>query len=424
MELIADFHIHSHYARATSPNMNLEELYFWGKMKGINIIGTGDFTHPAWFSEIMEKLEPAEPGLYKLKDELAQIKDQLLPTSVRNNIIRFVLTVEISSIYSKNGKVRKSHNLVIAPDFKTVSQLNAELGKIGNLKADGRPILGLDSKELLRMCLKINPDILFVPAHIWTPWFSMFGSKSGFNSIAEAFEELAPEIRAVETGLSSDPKMNWRISELDNLTLISNSDAHSAPKLAREANILNCELNYFEVIKAIKTGGNEFIGTIEFYPEEGRYHYDGHRACSISLSPSETKKINGLCPKCGKPLVIGVDYRVNELADPQRLATYIPQHPKKVEYIIPLMEVTAQLFAKTIISKIVGVKYLESIKVLGSEFDILRKLEHNEIATYSPDLALAITALRNGHVDVIPGYDGVYGIIKVKPDLQQIGLQL
>lgn len=233
MELIVDLHIHSHYSRATSKQCTFEGLYYWGKLKGINIIGTGDFTHPDWFAEMRDKLEPAEQGLFKLKDGIAAEIDKTLPATVRGNLLRFVPSVEISAIYSKGGKVRKLHQLMIVPSFEAVSEVNARLERIGNLKADGRPILGIDSKELLRLALEASPDALFIPAHIWTPWFGMFGSKSGFDSIEEAFEELSPEIRAIETGLSSDPAMNWRVKNLDGITITSHSDAHSPQKLGR-----------------------------------------------------------------------------------------------------------------------------------------------------------------------------------------------
>jgi len=340
MQLIVDLHIHSHYSRATSKDMNIESLYKWGKIKGINIIGTGDFTHPLWFKELQDKLEPAEKGLFKLKDEFAKEIDATLPESIRKNLIRFVLTVEISNIYSKNEKVRKVHNLLIAPSFEAVSQISTRLSEIGNLKADGRPILGLDSKKLLQISLETDPDNFFIPAHIWTPWFAMFGSKSGFDSIEEAFEELASEIKAIETGLSSDPFMNWRLKELQKVTVISNSDAHSAAKLGREATVVDCELSYKEIIDAIKTNDERMVGTIEFYPEEGKYHYDGHRLCNVRLRPDETKKIGGICPKCGKPLVIGVDHRVSDLSD--FALDYKPDNHKQVEYIIPLAEMIAE----------------------------------------------------------------------------------
>ena len=306
MKYIGDFHIHSHYSRATSKDMNIEELDRWARIKGIDVLGTGDFTHPAWLRELQEKLEPAEEGLYKLK--IPNPKHQI---SNKSQATRFILTVEVSSIYSQGGKVRRIHNIIFAPSFEAVAKLNRKLGEVGNLRADGRPILGLPAKELLKMALDASEDCLLVPAHIWTPWFSVFGSKSGFNSIEECFEEMSEHIYAIETGLSSDPAMNWRISALDDITLISNSDCHSARRIGREANIFEGdELNYKNIINAIKysrrkdvgrlTSHMKFVSTVEFFPQEGKYHYDGHRDCKISMSPLESQKVNKICPGCGK----------------------------------------------------------------------------------------------------------------------------
>jgi len=400
--------------------MDLENLYKWGKIKGINVIGTGDFTHPEWFKELQDKLEPAEPGLFKLKNKFAKEKDKEVPASCRDNLIRFILTTEISTIYKKNDKVRKLHNNLVAPNFKTVAKINTALGKIGNLQADGRPILGLDSKELLKITLEADEDSFFIPSHIWTPWFSMFGSKSGFDAIEEAFDELAPHIKAVETGLSSDPFMNWRLSALDGITMLSNSDAHSPPKLGREANVLNCKLDYYDIINAIKTGDKRFIGTIEFFPQEGKYHYDGHRKCNVCFDPTETRKHKNLCPKCGKPLVLGVDYRVEELAD--RPHDFKPKQHKSVEYIIPLAEVIAETVnVKSTNSKKVQTLYFQLIEKFGNEFSILRKIKTSDFNTNGfALLAEAIKRMRTGKIHVEPGYDGVYGVIKVFEDKQEM----
>lgn len=414
MELIVDVHVHSHYSRATSKQCTIEGLYFWGKLKGINVIGTGDFTHPEWFAEFREKLEPAEGALFQLKKEIADELDKTLPPSVRDQIIRFVPSVEIATIYKKNDRVRKLHQLIIMPSFEAVSRLNAQLERIGNLKADGRPILGLDSKELLRLSLEADKDALYIPAHIWTPWFGLFGSKSGFDTITEAYDDLAPEIRAIETGLSSDPAMNWRLKQLDGLAITSNSDAHSPQKLGREATVMNGELTYVDVIGAIKTNDARLVGTIEFFPEEGKYHYDGHRACDVKFSPEETKAHNGMCPKCGKPLVVGVDYRVDELAD-RVLEDEKPT--KTTEYIVPLTEVVAELHGtKSTSGKAVTAEYHNLIAELGDEFSILRKLPIEAIKAYSPQIALAIERIRTNKVYKDPGYDGVYGTIKVFKD--------
>ena len=420
MQLITDLHIHSHYSRATGQGATIEGIYKWGKIKGINIIGTGDFTHPGWFAELREKLEPAEEGLFKIKDTIAKQIDTQLPSSVKNNLIRFILTVEISNIYTKNGKVKKLHNIITAPSLETVSKLNAQLDRIGNLKADGRPILGIDSKELLKISLETNTDNLFIPAHIWTPWFSMFGSKSGFDTIQEAFEELTPYIVAVETGLSSDPFMNWRLKQLENITIISNSDAHSPQKLGREATIINSELTYKDIIDAIKTNDHRLVGTIEFFPEEGKYHYDGHRECKIRFTPQQTKAHNSICPICKQQLTIGVDYRVDELADYP--PDYKPQKHKQVEYIIPLPEILTELTnAKSTASKKVIKEYEQIITELGNEFEILRTIPIEQIKSAGfPLLARAIHKMRNKDVYIEAGYDGVFGTIKVFKNATQM----
>ncbi len=420
MPLIVDLHLHSHYSRATSPDMDLPHIYSWGKLKGINVVGTGDFTHPQWLNEIQEQLEPAEQGLWRLKSDLAEKRQAQMPASYGDNQLRFILTAEISTIYSKDDQVRKLHHLVVAPDLKTVSKINSELNQIGNLKADGRPILGLDSLELLKIVKSAHQDTLFIPAHIWTPWFAMFGSKSGFDSIQAAFGDLSHEIRAVETGLSSDPFMNWRVSDLDDLTLVSNSDAHSPANLGREANIIDSDLSYSDIIRAINTNNEKFIGTIELYPQEGKYHYDGHRKCGVVFSPQQTKKHQGLCPKCGQPLVLGVDYRVDQLAD--RPPDYKPQPHKKVEYIIPLPEIIAEVEGvKGTDTKTVQTVYQQLLEAFGSEFKILRKLEINKLQQvgYSA-VAEAIRRMRTGQVRVQPGYDGVYGQIKLFNDQREI----
>lgn len=419
MDLIVDLHIHSHYSRATSRDSTLEGLYRWGKMKGINIIGTGDFTHPVWFAEMKEKLVPAESGLFRLREDIASSIDKTLPESVRNNLMRFILTVEISTIYSKTGKVRKLHNLVIVPSFETAANINSQLERIGNLKADGRPILGMDSKRLLQITLDTDRRAIFIPAHIWTPWFAMFGSKSGFNSITEAFEELAPEIKAIETGLSSDPFMNWRLNELQNVSIISNSDAHSPQKLGREATIVRIgndgntqNLLYDSIIDAIRTNDDRLIGTIEFFPQEGKYHFDGHRACNVKFTPKETKAHSGICPVCHNPLTIGVDYRVTEIADHEE--GYKPKNHKVVEYIIPLTEILSEMHGVKSASKKVWIDFERMIAGIGNEFDILRKIPVSEISKQGfPELAKVIDRMRKGDIHIDPGYDGVYGVIKL-----------
>ncbi|HET9412030.1 MAG TPA: endonuclease Q family protein [Candidatus Saccharimonadales bacterium] len=410
MEHIVDLHIHSRFSRATSKNSTLEGLYFWAKLKGIHILGTGDFTHPAWFQEIRAKLVPAEQGLFRLQPDIAAEIDKTLPPIVRDQPVRFVPSVEIATIYKKGERVRKLHQLVILPSFESVSALNARLERIGNLKADGRPILGLDSKELLRHMLQVDPEGLYIPAHIWTPWFGMFGSKSGFDSIQEAFDDLAPHIRAIETGLSSDPAMNSKVGNLDGIAMTSHSDAHSPQKLGREATVVRAGLAYSDIIGAIKTNDDRLVGTIEFFPEEGKYHLDGHRACNVRLTPSQTKETQGLCTACAKPVTVGVEHRLGELATRSQ-----PQATKQVEYIIPLAEVIAELKgAKSITTKAVTTKYNEVLARLGSEFEVLRNVPINAINDAGfATLAMAIERMRRGDVLRDPGFDGMFGTIKV-----------
>jgi DNA helicase II / ATP-dependent DNA helicase PcrA len=395
--------------------MNISSLYKWGKIKGINIIGTGDFTHPQYFEELQEKLEPAEEGLFRLKKKFAKEQDNQIAQNLRDQEIRFILTVEISNIYKRHGSARRLHNIVIMPSFEAVSEFNSRLGRIGNLKSDGRPILGLDSRDLLEIVLETDDNAYFIPAHIWTPWFAMFGSKSGFDSIEEAFGDLADEIKTVETGLSSDPFMNWRLSQLDGVTLVSNSDAHSPAKMGREANIYQGKMDYKSLIHAMKTGNEDWVGTIEFFPEEGKYHADGHKKCGVNLRPEKTKKLNGICPKCGKQLTIGVLNRVSELAD--RSADHKPKNHKTVEYIIPLAEMIAEIEGvKSTNSKTVQTKYNEMLVKLGDEFSILRSVPVDEIKKHGFErMSLAIEKMRKKDVHVVPGYDGVFGVVRVLP---------
>ena len=427
MKYICDFHIHSKYSRATSKEMDVLTINKWAKIKGIQIIGTGDFTHPLWLQELKENLEPAEPGLYKIK---TRKQNNGLDFKIGNSNTfsepRFILTVEISNIYSKKGKVRKIHNIIFAPDFETVEKINTQLGWIGNLKADGRPILGLDAKELVKIVLSISPDCLVVPAHVWTPWFSVFGANSGFDSLEECFEEYTKYIYAIETGLSSDPPMNWRLSALDNITLISNSDAHSPSKLGREANIFEGEkINYKLIIEAIKKGakidkkavgqqenGLQLIQTIEFFPEEGKYHFDGHRNCGVCFSPEESKKHNNICPKCGKPLTIGVMHRVCELAD--RNPGEVPASAIPYKRLIPLEEIIADVLKIGTGTKQVIEIYRRLIKSIGPEFKVLLEAKkENLLAASSPEIAEAIIRVREGKVSLKPGFDGEFGKISI-----------
>jgi DNA helicase-2/ATP-dependent DNA helicase PcrA len=412
MEFIADLHVHSRYSRATSKNLDLENLYIAAQLKGVTVVGTGDFTYPAWCTEISEKLVAAEPGLFQLKDELARHCDTQVPESCRRPV-RFLLVTEISNIYKKDGKTRKNHNLVFAPDLDAAKQFSARLDKIGNIKSDGRPILGLDARDLLEILLDTSEHAFLIPAHIWTPWFSVLGSKSGFDSIAECFEDLTPHIFAVETGLSSDPAMNWRVSSLDGLTLVSNSDAHSPLNLGREANLFNTELSYPAIKSALKTADpDQFLGTFEFYPEQGKYHADGHRACSVSFWPETTLKHAGQCPTCGKPLTLGVLYRVEELAD--RKAGQKPAHSAPYFNIIQLEHILSEILQAGSGSKKIKQAYQTVLNKLGSEYNILHHLEADAIEQAGiPLLAEAIQRMRRRQIDVIPGYDGEYGRVRI-----------
>lgn len=407
MRFIADLHIHSRYSRATSPDMSVENLWKWAQLKGIVVVGTGDFTHPKWFLELKDKLEVISNNLFKLKDKYSK---QYVPESCRSEVY-FMLTTEISSIYSKNGRIRKIHNLVFIPDFNVASKINAVLSRIGNLSSDGRPILGLDAKKLLKIIRDISDEAMLVPAHAWTPHFSIFGSISGFNSLEECFEELIPYVYSIETGLSSDPAMNWRLSHLDHITLISNSDAHSPAKLGREANLFDTDISYNAIIDAIKNKRG-FLGTIEFFPQEGKYHYDGHRTCGIRLSPKETIKHNYLCPVCGKKVTIGVMHRVEKLADREdgfKLEGAPPYYS-----VIPLPEIIAEILKVGVNSKAVENEYFKLIEKLGNEFKILIDASVANIGSAgSPILSKAISRMRAGNVHIEPGFDGEYGKITI-----------
>jgi len=412
MRLVADLHIHSHYSRATSRNLTIPQLAVWAQRKGVHIVGTGDIAHPGWFQELKESLEPAEEGLLRLKDEVAKAVQQETPPACQGTV-RFLLAGEISSIYKKGGKTRKIHNTIFAPSFEAVERIQAALEKIGNIRSDGRPILGLDSRDLLEIVLEVAPQCYLVPAHIWTPWFSLLGSKSGFDSVEECFEDLTPYIFALETGLSSDPPMNWRISALDRYTLVSNSDAHSPQKLAREATLFDTELSYPAMFAALKTGDpTTYLGTIEFFPEEGKYHYDGHRKCNVSWDPKTTLAHNGICPVCGKPVTVGVMHRVETLADREEGAR--PPNVPPFYSLIPLPEILAELLDVGANSKRVRQEYERLLNHLGPELAILQDIPLDEIAAVGGErLAVGIGRMRRGEVVAIAGYDGEYGVIKL-----------
>jgi uncharacterized protein (TIGR00375 family) len=412
MKFIADLHIHSHFSRATSKNLNFEHLTKWAQLKGIHVVGTGDIAHPGWLEEMMQKLEPAEDGLFRLKEEFAESIQKEIPNACQG-IVRFMLAGEISNIYKKNDKVRKIHNVVFMPSFESVEKFQFELEKIGNIRSDGRPILGLDSRDLLEIVLETHPKAYLIPAHIWTPWFALLGSKSGFDSVEECFDDLTPHIFAVETGLSSDPPMNWRLSILDKYTLVSNSDAHSPPKLGREANQFNTELSYSKIFEALKTGDlKKYLGTIEFFPEEGKYHYDGHRKCNISWDPKTTLQHDGICPKCGKPVTVGVMHQVEKLAD--RKEGEKPERIHPFKSLIPLPEVLSEIHNVGVNSKKVQEAYESLLAKLGSELFILQDIPIEEIKNVGGELlAEGIRRMRNSQINVIAGYDGEYGVIKV-----------
>lgn len=409
MNLIADFHIHSKYSRAVSPNMVLPEIRIWAKKKGINLVSAADFTHPVWFREIKENLEEAERGLYTMRGN-----KNLDPEKET----RFILTTEISCIYSKGGKARRIHALIFAPSLEIVEKINNKLGQTYNLKSDGRPILGIDVKNLTEIILEISSECMIIPAHIWTPWFSVFGSKSGFNSLVECFDELAPQIYAVETGLSSDPSMNLRVLELDNKTIISGSDAHSLLNLGREACVFGIEkkdLSYNEIARVIKEKDTKkFLHTLEFFPEEGMYHFDGHRACGVSYSPEETKKRNGVCGVCGRSVTVGVMNRVHELADPARPEGFKLFNSVPFKSVVPLCEIISEALHVGVKSKAVMSAYEKMLNGLESEFNILLNAGRAEIENFSnAKIAEGIFRAREGKVFITTGFDGKYGKVEV-----------
>lgn len=410
MRYLADLHTHSPYSRATSPSSTLAGLWSWARAKGIHVVGTGDFTHPVWMEEMRTLLAPAEPGLLQLK---APPATGALPGMTPESIpVRFLLTAEVSSIYKRHGRVRKVHNILLVPDIDSALRVNRRLGAVGNLTSDGRPILGLDSRNLLEILLEEAPEGFLVPAHIWTPWFSLFGSKSGFDSVEECFGDLSSYVFALETGLSSDPDMNRRISALDRFALISNSDCHSPRKLGREANLFNTEFSFFGIRDALRGGTGAFEGTLEFYPEEGKYHLDGHRKCAVSSEPAETKRLEGTCPVCGKPLTVGVLSRVLELAD--REGPEYPPGSPGFRSLVPLEEILSEIQGKGTGCKAVTAEYARMVSIFGSEFNLLLKAPVNVIASQgSARLAEAVERVRKGQVFREGGYDGQFGVVRV-----------
>ena len=429
MRKIFDFEIHSRYAMACSPDLTLPNLALWAARKGVDIIGTGDFTHPKWFAEIQEQLEECGNGLLRIRKEFlpkseSGFQSLVSPAPERLQAagkIRFILSAEISSIYSHNGKVRRIHNLLLAPSIAAVQKIIKALeAKGAKLAGDGRPIVGIPSKELLRLILEVDSSCMLIPAHVWTPYFGLFGSMSGYDSVEECFEDMSEHIYALETGLSADPEMFWRISKFDRFTLVSCSDPHSLPRIGRECNVLDLkddEVNYNELTRIIKERDrSKFLYTLEYYPEEGRYHYDGHRDCKVSLHPSQTKKYKNICPKCGKKLTIGVLSRAEDLAD--RPEGYKPENIIPGKHFVVLDEIIAEGLGKGKASKKVQSEYFR-VTENHSEFDILLDLSEQQIrALTSENIAQAIMNMRNGKVEVIPGYDGEYGKVKLFENVQ------
>lgn len=396
MKFTADFHIHSKYSRATSKSMEVPHLSKWAKLKGIDLLGTGDFTHHLWLQELKRYLEPLEKkGLFLYQGT------------------HFILSGEISSIYSQGGKGYRVHNLIMVPSFKMAEEVNRMLSFHGNIASDGRPILGISCIRLAEELVKISPEIMLIPAHIWTPWFSVLGSNSGFNSLEEAFGKYTDNITALETGLSSDPAMNWRLSALDRFSLVSNSDSHSPSRIGREANVFDCELDYWEIKKVLKEKDtSKFLYTIEFFPEEGKYHYDGHRNCNVRFSPEETKKHNGVCPVCKRPLTRGVLYRVEELAD--RPQGFVPKNAVGYKSLVPLDEIIAETKGVKKGSKAVEKDYLDLVSRFGSEFNILVNVSESDLFSKIPEkIAEGIKRVREKRLKILAGYDGEYGIINI-----------
>jgi len=416
MEIVADLHLHSKYSRAVSPQMIVPEMIKWAKIKGINLLGTGDFTHPLWFSELRGYLEENEGVLQPKEKELGDIK--------------FLLTTEISSIYSQGGKTRKIHNLVIAPSFATVEKINAEFKKRGcNLISDGRPIVGLSAKEVADLVLSVDENCLLVPCHVWTPWFSLYGANSGFDALEECFGELSRYIPAIETGLSSDPEMNWQIADLDSRSIVSFSDAHSPSKLGREATVLEIPdikiLRYKDIMEAL-LGSKGIKYTIEFYPEEGKYHYTGHRNCQVVQSPEETEKKGTTCTICGKRLTVGVMERVRKLSrgvaeveeKVDEFGTKWLKKEKRPPFVrlVPFTEIIAESLGVGESSVSVVREYQNLTEKLGDEIGILMRCDLEKIAGIGGErLAEGVSKVRSGDIFIKPGFDGEYGKVKVWP---------
>ncbi|MDD5135710.1 MAG: endonuclease Q family protein [Candidatus Omnitrophica bacterium] len=396
MPFIADLHIHSKYSRATAKDMDLAALAKWAKIKGIGMLGTGDFTHPVWFSELKSKLQKADsPGVYRYDN------------------IDFILSVEVSNIYFKAGRTRKVHNIIFAPSFEAAEEVSSALSEYGELSSDGRPMLSVECDKMVRLLTRIDPGIFLIPGHVWTPHFSIFGSNSGFDSPEECFEDQTGKIFSIETGLSSDPGMNWRWSKLDRFCLTSHSDAHSPSKIGREANVFKERIGYKDLVEILKNKDRErFLYTIEFFPEEGKYHWDGHRNCKTRLSPQEALRVNNICPVCGKKVTIGVMHRLEGLAD--RSEGYVDKTSPSFKRVVPLAEVIGEAFDVGADSMKVEREYARLIKNFGTEFHILLEMDAGELKENFPErIAQGILNVRNGNIEIMPGYDGEYGKVKI-----------
>ncbi|NDY41810.1 DNA helicase UvrD [Dissulfurirhabdus thermomarina] len=395
---LADFHIHSRFSRATSRRMTVPELDRWARLKGLALVGTGDFTHPGWLAELERELVPDGTGLYAWRGN---------PEGTR-----FVLTAEVANIFTQGGRNRRIHTVLFARDLEVARDIQARLRLLGNVASDGRPIFGFPVKRLVRLALEADPASFVLPAHVWTPWFSLFGAKSGFDALEDCFEEESGHIRALETGLSSDPGMNRRLSALDRYTLLSNSDAHSPEKLGREANVFSCPLGYDAVLAAIRDPDRGFEGTIEFFPEEGKYHHDGHRACGVELAPAATRRLGGRCPACGRPLTVGVLHRVEELADRPEPGT--PDRDRPAVHLVPLEEIVAEALGVKSVTSRVRREYARLVALAGPEMEILLWRPLEELAAVVPErILLGIRRMRQGRVSIRPGHDGVYGRISL-----------
>ncbi|HAK95177.1 MAG TPA: DNA helicase UvrD [Planctomycetes bacterium] len=412
-EMLVDLHVHSRYSRACSRAITPGAIALWARLKGLAVVGTGDFTHPEWLAELEAQLLEDGRGLLSLSPAASEALAAAAPPSCRGDP-RFILTTEVCAIYTAAGRTRRIHHIIAVPDFASARRCNEALAHFGNLAADGRPILKADSKRILQIALACGPGAFLVPAHIWTPWFSLLGARSGFDSLSECFGDLSPEVFAVETGLSSDPPMNRRLSALDRITLVSGSDAHSPAKLGRECTVLRCDRSFGAIRRAL-ADGDGYAGTIEFFPEEGKYHFDGHRRCGVRMRPGRARRARGICPACGKAVTQGVLHRVEVLAD--RPAGALPPGAHVFERLVPLEEIIAEALGAGVATRGVRRAYMGLIALLGPELDVLRHAPIDAIDRAGPAaVGTAVRRMRRGEIAVEPGYDGEYGTIRLLPE--------